>query len=78
MGTIFRNHYKPGKTQCEFSRDEFVEIARFAQDRAPKEPGGRRQVSLQACEAGEHRSKTEHDGDQDSGRDARNHRRVRH
>ncbi len=25
--TIFKNHYKPGKTHFEFSRDEFVEIA---------------------------------------------------
>jgi hypothetical protein len=27
IGTIFKNHYKPGKTQFEFSRDELVEIA---------------------------------------------------
>ncbi|MGO9335875.1 MAG: hypothetical protein ACLPY1_00040 [Terracidiphilus sp.] len=27
VGTIFKNHYKPGKTHFEFSRDEFVEIA---------------------------------------------------
>jgi DNA (cytosine-5)-methyltransferase 1 len=26
----FKNHYKPGKTQFEFSRDEFVEIAQIA------------------------------------------------
>ena len=30
IGTIFKNHYKPGKTQFEFSRDEFVEIAKIA------------------------------------------------
>jgi hypothetical protein len=39
IGTIFKNHYKPGKTQFEFSRDEFVEIARSLKIALPKNLG---------------------------------------
>jgi len=39
IGTIFRNHYEPGKTQFEFSRDEFVEIARSLKIALPKNLG---------------------------------------
>lgn len=39
IGTIFRNHYKPGETQFEFSRDEFVEIARSLDIALPKNLG---------------------------------------
>jgi hypothetical protein len=39
IGTIFKNHYKPGKTQFEFSRDEFVEIARSLKIVLPKNLG---------------------------------------
>ena len=39
IGTIFRNHYKPGGTQFEFSRDEFVEIARSLDIALPKNLG---------------------------------------
>ena len=39
IGTIFKNHYKPGKTQFEFSRDEFVEIARSLNIALPKNLG---------------------------------------
>jgi hypothetical protein len=39
IGTIFKNHYKPGKTQFEFSRDEFVEIARSLRIAVPKNLG---------------------------------------
>ncbi len=36
IGTIFKNHYKPGRTQFEFSRDEFVEIAKSLKIALPK------------------------------------------
>jgi len=39
IGTIFKNHYKPGKTQFEFSRDEFVEIAKSLGIALPKNLG---------------------------------------
>lgn len=39
IGTIFKNHYKPGKTQFEFSRNEFVEIARSLNIALPKNLG---------------------------------------
>ena len=39
IGTIFRNHYKPGKNQFEFSREEFVEIARSLNIALPKNLG---------------------------------------
>jgi hypothetical protein len=39
IGTIFRGHYRPGKTQFEFSRDEFVEIARALKIALPKNLG---------------------------------------
>jgi hypothetical protein len=39
IGTIFKNHYKPGKTQFEFSRDEFVEIAKSLKIALPKNLG---------------------------------------
>lgn len=39
VGTIFKNHYKPGKTQFEFSRGEFVEIARSLDIALPKNFG---------------------------------------
>lgn len=39
VGTIFKNHYKPGKTQFDFSRDEFVGIARSLNIALPKNLG---------------------------------------
>lgn len=39
IGTILKNHYKPGKTQFEFSRDEFVEIAKSLGMALPKNLG---------------------------------------
>jgi hypothetical protein len=39
IGTIFKNHFKPGKNQFEFSRDEFVEIARSLNIALPKNLG---------------------------------------
>jgi hypothetical protein len=39
IGKIFKNHYKPGKTQFEFSRDEFVEIAHSLDIALPKNLG---------------------------------------
>ncbi len=39
IGTIFKNHYKPGKTQFEFSRGEFVDIARSLDIVLPKNLG---------------------------------------
>jgi len=39
IGTIFKNHYKPGKTQFEFSRDELLEIARSLEITLPKNLG---------------------------------------
>lgn len=39
IGTIFKNHYKPGDTQFEFSRNEFVEIARSLSIALPKNLG---------------------------------------
>jgi hypothetical protein len=39
IGTIFKNHYKPGKNQFGFSRDEFVEIARSLNIALPKNLG---------------------------------------
>jgi hypothetical protein len=39
IGTIFRSHYKRGTTQFEFSRDEFVEVARELRIKLPKNLG---------------------------------------
>ncbi len=39
VGKIFKNHYKAGKTQFEFSRSEFVEIARSLDIALPKNLG---------------------------------------
>jgi hypothetical protein len=39
IGTIFKNHYKPGKTQFAFSRDEFVGIAKSLGIVLPKNLG---------------------------------------
>lgn len=39
IGTIFKNHYKAGRTQFEFSRDEFVGIARSLNIALPKNLG---------------------------------------
>jgi hypothetical protein len=39
IGTIFRNHYKPGRAEFEFSRDEFVGIARSLNIALPKNLG---------------------------------------
>jgi len=39
IGTIFKRHYKTGKTQFEFSRDEFVEIAKSLGIVLPKNLG---------------------------------------
>ncbi len=39
IGKIFKNHYKTGKTQFEFSRDEFVETARSLGIDLPKNLG---------------------------------------
>jgi hypothetical protein len=39
IGTIFKNHYKPGKTQFEFTREEFVEIAHELKIVLPKNLG---------------------------------------
>lgn len=39
ISAIFNNHYKPGKTQFEFSREEFVEIARSLRIALPKNLG---------------------------------------
>jgi hypothetical protein len=39
IGTIFKRYHKPGKTQFEFSRDEFVEIARTLGIELPKNLG---------------------------------------
>lgn len=39
IGTIFKNHYKKGATQFEFSREEFVEIARSLGIALPKNLG---------------------------------------
>jgi hypothetical protein len=39
IGTIFKNHYKKGMTQFEFSRDEFVEIAEKLGIALPKNLG---------------------------------------
>jgi hypothetical protein len=39
IGTIFKNHYSPGKKQFEFSRDEFVGIARSLNIALPKNLG---------------------------------------
>lgn len=39
IGTIFKNHFKQGQTQFEFSRDEFVEIARLLNIALPKNLG---------------------------------------
>ena len=39
IGTIFDRHYEPGKTQFEFSREEFVEIARSLSIDLPKNLG---------------------------------------
>jgi hypothetical protein len=39
ISAIFKNHYKPGKTQFEFSREEFVEIARSLGIALPKNLG---------------------------------------
>lgn len=39
VGAIFKNHYRPGKTQFEFSRGEFVEIAKSLKIALPKNLG---------------------------------------
>src|SRR5260370_33682882 len=39
IGTIFKKHYKPGMTQFEFSRDEFVEITKSLKIALPKNLG---------------------------------------
>jgi hypothetical protein len=39
IGTIFKNHYKPGKNQFEFPRTEFAEIARSLDIKLPKNLG---------------------------------------
>lgn len=39
IGKIFKNHYRPGKAEFEFSRDEFVEIARSLRIDLPKNLG---------------------------------------
>ncbi len=39
IGTIFKNHYKPGKKQFEFSRDEFAETAKSLNIVLPKNLG---------------------------------------
>jgi len=39
IGTIFKNHYKPGRTQFEFTREEFVEIAQELKIALPKNLG---------------------------------------
>jgi len=39
IGTLFKRHYKPGVTQFEFSRDEFVGIARSLRIDLPKNLG---------------------------------------
>jgi len=39
IGTIFKRHYKPGKAQFEFSRDEFVGIAATLDIALPKNLG---------------------------------------
>jgi hypothetical protein len=39
IGTIFKRHYKSGKTQFEFSRDEFVGIAKSLRIALPKNLG---------------------------------------
>jgi hypothetical protein len=39
IGTIFKNHYRAGQTQFEFSREEFVEIARKLKIALPKNLG---------------------------------------
>jgi len=39
IGTIFKSHYKPGKTQFEFTREEFVEIAHELKIELPKNLG---------------------------------------
>jgi len=39
IGTIFKRHYKAGKTQFEFSRDEFAEVAKSLGIGLPKNLG---------------------------------------
>ena len=39
IGKIFKNHYRAGKTQFQFSRSEFVEIARSLNIALPKNLG---------------------------------------
>jgi hypothetical protein len=39
IGTIFERHYKPGETHFEFSRNEFVEIAKSLKIALPKNLG---------------------------------------
>lgn len=39
IGTIFKRHYKPGTTQFEFSRNEFVDIAKSLRIALPKNLG---------------------------------------
>jgi hypothetical protein len=39
IGTIFKKHYEPGKMQFEFSREEFVGIARSLEIALPKNLG---------------------------------------
>jgi hypothetical protein len=40
IATIFKNHYARGKTQFEFSRDEFAGIAKSLGIDLPKNSGG--------------------------------------
>ena len=39
IGTIFKRHHKPGKTEFEFSRDEFVDVAKSLRIALPKNLG---------------------------------------
>jgi hypothetical protein len=39
VGTIFKRHHKPGKTEFEFSRDEFVDVAKSLRIALPKNLG---------------------------------------
>jgi hypothetical protein len=39
IGTVFKKHYRPGKTQFEFTREEFVETAHALKIALPKNLG---------------------------------------
>jgi hypothetical protein len=39
VGTIFKRHHKPGKNEFEFSRDEFVDVAKSLRIALPKNLG---------------------------------------